>query len=333
MGIWVNGKKVAGVGKPGKSAYQAAADGGYTGTEADFNSSLAKIDDIFSYVPDVSDQISEHNADDSAHHDIRAELAGKEQAGAAANVQSNLDTHTADKHNPHATTAEQVGADPEGSAAQALVDAKSYTDQKISEIPAPDVSGQIAAHNASGEAHQDIRTELAKKETAGAANRALEDAKAYTDEKLGNIQAEDEIFVIPVVTPETFGVSTTTLSKEEIISALDAGKKIIFEVSVENIKGYKYPCYPFLTVNYTELGMGDGYYISASTTDFSTLLGLVASSEGMEVSVLKQSPYKADFIDYNNKTSGLTAKNVQDAIDELNTKIYTEIGAALEASY
>lgn len=248
-----------------------------------------KNTDVFAYVdqavqdipvPDVSAQIAQHNADVSAHPDIRAELAGKEQAGAAAGVQSNLDTHVANKQNPHATTAEQVGADPEGSAAQALTD-----------------------------------------------------AKAYTDEKLGNIQAEDEIFVIPVVTPETFGVSTTTLSKEEIISALDAGKKIIFEVSVENIKGYKYPCYPFVTVNYMELGMGDGYYITASSTDYNTIIGLAASSEGMEVSVSKQSPYEADFIYYDNKTSGLTAKNVQDAIDELNTKIYTEIGAALEASY
>ena len=32
MALYVNGKKVAGIGLPGKSAYQYAVDGGYTGT-------------------------------------------------------------------------------------------------------------------------------------------------------------------------------------------------------------------------------------------------------------------------------------------------------------
>ena len=41
MAILINGKKVAGVGAPGKSAYQAAVDGGYTGTESEFNALLA----------------------------------------------------------------------------------------------------------------------------------------------------------------------------------------------------------------------------------------------------------------------------------------------------
>lgn len=42
MAIIVNGKKVAGLGLPGKSAYQAAVDGGFTGNEQEFNESLAK---------------------------------------------------------------------------------------------------------------------------------------------------------------------------------------------------------------------------------------------------------------------------------------------------
>lgn len=41
MAILVNGKKVAGLGTPGKSAYQAAVDGGYSGSESDFNALLA----------------------------------------------------------------------------------------------------------------------------------------------------------------------------------------------------------------------------------------------------------------------------------------------------
>lgn len=42
MAIIVNGKKVAGLGLPGKSAYQSAVDGGFTGNEQEFNESLAK---------------------------------------------------------------------------------------------------------------------------------------------------------------------------------------------------------------------------------------------------------------------------------------------------
>lgn len=46
MAVIVNGKKVAGLGQPGKSAYQAAVDGGYTGSEQEFNAALASIGDI-----------------------------------------------------------------------------------------------------------------------------------------------------------------------------------------------------------------------------------------------------------------------------------------------
>lgn len=41
MALYVNGKKVAGIGLPGKSAYQYAVDGGYAGTEEEFEEMLA----------------------------------------------------------------------------------------------------------------------------------------------------------------------------------------------------------------------------------------------------------------------------------------------------
>lgn len=43
---------------------------------------------------------------------------------------------------------------------KALDDAKSYADQKIAEIPAPDVSGQINAHDSNTSAHSDIRAAI-----------------------------------------------------------------------------------------------------------------------------------------------------------------------------
>lgn len=54
MGIKINGIKVAGLGAPGsagKSAYRAAKDGGYTGTEDEFNALLANIDHLDTNIP------------------------------------------------------------------------------------------------------------------------------------------------------------------------------------------------------------------------------------------------------------------------------------------
>lgn len=44
MAITINGKSPIPPGPPGKSAYQVAAEGGYLGTEAEFNAALAGID-------------------------------------------------------------------------------------------------------------------------------------------------------------------------------------------------------------------------------------------------------------------------------------------------
>ena len=43
MAIYINGIKIAGRGISGKSPYQVAVEGGYSGTEADFNAQLAAI--------------------------------------------------------------------------------------------------------------------------------------------------------------------------------------------------------------------------------------------------------------------------------------------------
>lgn len=52
---------------------------------------------------------------------------------------------------------EELNRNISGGDAQALTEAKKYTDKAISEIPTPDVSGQIEQHNTSPTAHPDIR--------------------------------------------------------------------------------------------------------------------------------------------------------------------------------
>ena len=85
--------------------------------------------------PDVSGQIGDHNADGTAHPEIRQKFS------------------------------QVIG--------EAVTNANTYTDQKIAAIPTPDVSGQINTHNTSSDAHSDIRTALNGKEASGTAASAV----------------------------------------------------------------------------------------------------------------------------------------------------------------
>ncbi len=74
---------------------------------------------------------------------------------------SYTDTKTAELWNNVGDTfdamSEELNSNISGGDAQALTEAKNYTDKAISEIPTPDVSGQIERHNTSPTAHPDIR--------------------------------------------------------------------------------------------------------------------------------------------------------------------------------
>ena len=107
---------------PSGSASQALTDAkSYTDTQ------IAAIP-----TPDVSGQIGTHNSDSAAHSDIRKSIT----------------THTGNT-SIHVTADQKTAWDAKATTA--------YVDQKISEIPTPDVSGQISTHNTNASAHNDIR--------------------------------------------------------------------------------------------------------------------------------------------------------------------------------
>ena len=83
-------------GQDGKSAYTAAVESGYTGTETAFNTALSNVPD--------------HIASQNNPHNVTAEQAGADPSGSAAAVQTNLDSHTSNTSNPHSVTYSQVGA-------------------------------------------------------------------------------------------------------------------------------------------------------------------------------------------------------------------------------
>ena len=110
----------------------AGSEGVFIGTGTE-NIELAKKSDLDAIpTPDVGGQINTHNSDSSAHSDIR----------------SSITTHTSNT-SIHVTSDQKTAWDAKATT--------TYVDQKISEIPTPDVSGQISTHNTNTEAHNDIR--------------------------------------------------------------------------------------------------------------------------------------------------------------------------------
>lgn len=82
-------------GADGKSAYQAAVESGYSGTETAFNGALAEVPG--------------HISSQSNPHAVTAAQVGADPVGSAAAVQTSLTAHTGSQSNPHSVTAAQVG--------------------------------------------------------------------------------------------------------------------------------------------------------------------------------------------------------------------------------
>ena len=123
MAIIVQGSRVAGVGKPGLSAYDLAKKGGYTGTEAEFSREL-------NAATSFDDHLESHNLDLNAHPDIQALIDEKID---------NIDISA------------EIGAHNEDEASHADIR------QLIADI---DIDGPIGAHNVDEAAHPYILGEL-----------------------------------------------------------------------------------------------------------------------------------------------------------------------------
>lgn len=102
---WVNVGNIKGKdGDDGKSAYEYAQDGGYTGSETEFAAKLATEYRPVTWTPtaeEVGATPASHATDNTNPHDVTVD-----QIGAAPK------SHISDRNNPHEVTAEQVGARP-----------------------------------------------------------------------------------------------------------------------------------------------------------------------------------------------------------------------------
>ena len=191
----------------GKSAFQQAVDAGYTGTQAEFAKLLAIL-------PTESKQIKWDN---------------KEESGAAAQALVDAKAYSDGLAKNY---------DKSGAATQALTDAKSYTDTQIKAIPTPDVSGQISTHNKDTAAHQDIRTELGKKEAAGAAAAAVsahnKDSTAHADIREAVSKAGKQ-FIINGTLGDDGETVTVDKTRAEVKAAVQDGASVTFRVNDNDI--------------------------------------------------------------------------------------------------
>ena len=83
-----------------------------------------------------------------------------------------------------------VKVEQAGAAEAALETAQKYTDQKIKEIPTPDVSGKIQEHNEDENAHPNIQEQLRNKPNTGYVDEKVSKTRmellGYTDQQISN---------------------------------------------------------------------------------------------------------------------------------------------------
>ena len=125
-------------------------------------------------------------------------------------------------------------SEAKGYANTAESNAKSYTDQKISAIPTPDVSGQIGEHNTNTEAHNDIRDLI-----TGLTNRlnALANSDDTTLDQLSEIVAYiksnrsliDNITTSKVNVADIIDNLTTNVSNKPLSAAQGVALKALID--------------------------------------------------------------------------------------------------------
>ena len=212
----------------------AGSEGVFIGTGTE-NIELARKSDLDAIpTPDVSGQINTHNTDSSAHSDIR----------------SSITTHTGNT-SIHVTSDQKTAWDAKATT--------SYVDQKISEIPTPDVSGQISTHNTNTEAHNDIR-----KLITGLTTRlnALADSDDATLDQLSEIVAyiKNNKSLIDGITTSKVNVSdiidnlTTNVTNKPLSAAQGVALKALIDAITVPTK-------------VSELTNDSGYLTSFTETD------------------------------------------------------------------
>lgn len=186
MSIKVNGKIVAGRGADGKSAYQVAVDGGYDGTEIEFNDALAKINDL------PTDAYTKSEADQK--------FATNASVTSISNTVNNLQTvvngHTTDISNLESSMTAAKGEIDSLQSDVADLQGDFSTFATKTEVEAVDTKAEQAqqtAETANTAASQASTTATQAKNTANSANTTANSALSKSNTNADDIDDIDQI--------------------------------------------------------------------------------------------------------------------------------------------
>ena len=194
-------------------AAKASADGARALAEAAAASATSADNSALAAADSASDAAESSSSASDAAEAAKAAQAAAEKARDEAQGAVGGDFATKTEAEGYANTAES--------------NAKSYTDQKIAAIPAPDVSGQINAHNADVEAHPAIQKMIADKKGA----------QVY-EATIGTNWAENEDTGVKTQTVSISGVTASNTAKVDHSSASINGTSDGYATFVEEENQY-----------------------------------------------------------------------------------------------
>ena len=322
MAIYVNGKKVAGIGIPGKSAYQAAVDGGYTGTEEEYNQMMANGglpsggtqgqmlyqgeggvewgDKPVMYVNITGDDISGYQADKTAQ-----ELYEAYEAGFAVFARLLVDgSYT------------QIGLYAAGHVGN-FYTMSFYETYGVSSFMATiknEGSGESVTFSTSGIDASDIPFASG---TTGLTSDNVQDAI----EEVAGKTSGTSVMRVNITGDESSGY-TSDKTAEEIYSAVGNGYSVFAMISQA---GFSLESIPLSSaVHLPDTGPSSGGYTATFiSTGVSPYKKVYISGSSVTVSTVNESAANITFA----STSDITSDNVQDAIEEVQGNIPTDATA------
>lgn len=125
----------------------------------------------------------------------------------------------------------------QGYANQAEANAKAYTDEQLTHIPTPDVSGQISEHNADADAHPAIRERInSLEEKVGdvvLSELDILDYEVVTKEEFDSMEKQEDVLYLIEDDPETQAVKEHIVNTDIHVTAEEKQKWNDVEASLE----------------------------------------------------------------------------------------------------
>jgi len=249
--------------------------------------------------------VSTHNQSSAPAADLRQAIAGKETAGAAAAVQSNLDDHMGNKSNPHGVTKAQVGLGNVNNTSDANkpVSTKQQTALDLKQDKLTGSAGQFVGFDAQGNAV-----------AVDAPNSLYLDSIAITTPPTKTAYKAGETFnTAGMVVKAQYTNGTVIIAKDIVVTGWNVSPSGALEAGRTSV-----------TVQYTENGVTKT--ASQAVTVTKTALTVPSQSGSLTYTGGSQSPawsnYNSSLETLGGTTSGTNAGTYSATFTIKNTDLY-----------